>query len=266
MGVTAVSGAILELSIDQLFLTQLYQERLWTGQTVAVDGRLISMIADSGSSEAKLGEPPVRRDQRRLKVLLAALATVMLVSTALTWGTLALALRNLESVWHDRVEALEFLYGAVTPFERTVASVAGEDPDFPETIARLDSAASLSRESWRRYLGTTFTDDEARLVDDIIPTMNRTHSALDTLTGRMSRADTVRVEYARREYLHAVSALSGGIEPLIRLQARVTRQMVQAARARHLVSRTLLIGSVVATIVLVVAALRGARSQGSWRR
>lgn len=220
-----------------------------------------------GASETVAAGPPVRRARRRLAALLAALACVVLVTTGLTWGTLAFALRNLESVWHDRVEALEFLYGAVTPFERTVASVAGPQPEFLKAAARLDSAAALSRESWRRYLSTTFTDDEARLVDDITPTMERTNESLDTLAATLRRADSTRVGPAIREYLHAVAALSGGIEPLVRLQARVTRQLVQAARARHLVARTLLLGSALATLGLVVAALRGSRSPGGrWRR
>lgn len=215
-----------------------------------------------GTPQAEAPGPSARQAQRRLAMLLAALASIVLLTTALTWGTLALALRNLESVWHDRVEALEFLYGSVTPLERTVASVAGPVPiEFDRTAARLDSAGAQSRESWQKYLVTTFTDDESRLVDDITPTMSRTHTTLDTLSALLRQGDTARVAVVSREYLHAVAALSGGVEPLVRLQALVTRQLVQAARARHLVARTLLVGTAVATLALVVAALRGSRGR-----
>jgi hypothetical protein len=201
----------------------------------------------------------VHRAERRLAVLLTTLATVVLVTVALTWGTLALALRTLESAWHDRVEALEFLYGSVTPLERTVASVAApKSKELGKIAGRVDSASQASRSSWQRYLSTTFTDDERRLVDDITPTFERVYRSADSLIVMMQR-DTARVAEVSREYLHAVAALSGGIEPLVRLQAQVTQQMVQAARRRQLVARSMLLVSAVATVGLVGAALRGAR-------
>jgi hypothetical protein len=209
--------------------------------------------------ELEAAGPSVHRVERRLAVLLTTLAAVVLLTVALTWGTLALELRALESAWHDRVEALEFLYGSVTPLERTVASVAApKAPELPRIAERVDSAASASRASWQRYLATTFTDDERRLVDDITPTFERVYRSADSLIV-MLRTDTARVAEVSGEYLHAVAALSGGIEPLVRLQARVTRQMVQAARKRQLVAKSMLLVSAVATVGLVGAALRGAR-------
>jgi hypothetical protein len=204
--------------------------------------------------------PSVHRTERRLAVLLTTLATIVLITVATTWGTLALALRSLESAWHDRVEALEFLYGSVTPLERTVASIAApRQTELIKIAERVDSATVQSRESWRRYLTTTFTEDERRLVDDIKPTFERVYSSSDSLVTLLQLQDTARAAPMSREYLHAVAALSGGIEPLVRLQARVTRQMVQSARQRQLVARSMLLVSAVATVGLVFAALRGSR-------
>ena len=218
-----------------------------------------------GTPEPEAPGPSVHRSERRLAVLLTTLAAIVLVTVATTWGTLALALRSLESAWHDRVEALEFLYGSVTPLERTVASVAAPQPTELARIAtRVDSVAMTSRESWRRYLSTTFTDDERRLVDDITPTFERVYRSSDSLVALLQQQDTARVAPVSREYLHAVAALSGGIEPLVRLQAQVTRQMVQSARRRQLVARSMLLVSAVATVGLVFAALKGSRRR-RWR-
>ena len=213
-----------------------------------------------GPPEPEAPGPSVQRAERRLAAILTTLASIVLVTVAITWGTLALALRTLESTWHDRVEALEFLYGSVTPLERTVASVAAPKSAELEKIAsRVDSASAASRASWQRYMVTSFTDDERRLVDDITPTFDRVYRSSDSLTATLRARDTVRAPDMSREYLHAVAALSGGIEPLVRLQARVTRELVQSARRRQLVARSMLVVSAIATVGLVAAALRGAR-------
>jgi hypothetical protein len=204
-----------------------------------------------------------------MAALLAGLAVVVLLTSMLTWGALALALRGLESVWHDRVEALEFIHGVVTPIERTVPVIARRLPaDLDATAAMLDSARESSIEHWGRYLATYFTTEESRLAGEVAVQLESVHASMRTLSQQLRASDTAGLERTVDDaFLPALAELSAGIEPLVRLQAEVTRDQVEATRSRHAISRTLLIASAVATLALLATVMGGAKPvRKRWRK
>lgn len=213
---------------------------------------------------------PGPRPAPRLARLLAALATIALLSTLLSWGALALALRSLEAVWHDRVEALVYLHEVTAPLERVVPLVTGPTTSGTDSVSVLVEAARLeSAGAWRQYLATTFTAEEARRVDSVTPTVERALEGAAALRDVLGAGDARAIEGMLEDrFLPDVRQASLALERLVDVQRTVTREQVQAARSRHALARVLLLAGGISSLALVIAALgatRG-RARAHWGR
>jgi hypothetical protein len=196
----------------------------------------------------------------------AGLSVVALVSSASSWIALSLAQRSLESVWHDRVEALAFLHETTLPLERTVPMALTRGAEDNAVVAARVRAARVAADSaWTRYLATTLTPEEARTMRETTPAVTRAFAAADTLAAMLG-ADTAGVEVPVR-FARAIDELAAAVERLVAIQRPITRQQVEDARARHELARAMLVASVAATFLLLIAVLattRGGRMP--WRR
>lgn len=229
--------------------------------------------------------PHAPAGQRRVVQLIAWLSLVALLSTASSWAALALALRSLESVWHDRVEALAFLHETMLPLERAVpalltarsGSVKSDERTSDSVtvraadVERLRVARAGAADAWRRYLATTLTAEEARITREVRPAVERALGAADSLATTLAHPDAATrasaFELLRGVVLPTFEASTLGLERLVALQRTETRQQVELARARYGLARTTLTASVVATLLMLTAVLattRGARTP--WRR
>jgi hypothetical protein len=213
---------------------------------------------------------------RRLPSALIGLLAVVLVTTALAWGFLGLSLRSLESVFHDRVEALALLHTVNDDMTHTLVDMAVKvDRDLvtnDSAMIAVRSAREHAEASWAAYLKTWFTPAESALVVRMTPTIEHgfvvAHRLQDTLATRDSISLT---QYINGEFFPAFDAFSRALRELVALQVRVTQEAYTVSRARFGVARQAFLGAIVAACVLVLVALlagtrRTARPLRRWGR
>lgn len=199
-------------------------------------------------------------------VWIPALGILLLITTALSWGALGYALKSLESVWQDRVEALAELHETSAPFYRALPSLSelGHPVAMDSAAATLAQARLASTKAWKAYLGTTLTEAEVALVNETtipVAQLQEGAASLEQVlragdhAGLVSRMDSV--------FLPRLAAVAKRMEGLVALQQTVTRERVAEAQRRHQLARGLLIGSGVLAAALVVIGIGSMRRRGS---
>jgi hypothetical protein len=214
-----------------------------------------------------------RSADRRLPQALAGLLAIVLLTSGLAWAFLGMALRSLETVLHDRVEALALLHTVNDELQHLVADVAVRAE---RGVLPMDSAAAVVRgararadRAWQAYLGTWFTPAESLMVARIAPAVQlgieRAAQLVDTLDARAPAAIERFLDRAVGPDLDVVST---ALRELVALQVGVTRDAYAVARARHTIAGQAFVGAVVAASVLVLVALLagGRRSRVPLRR
>lgn len=195
----------------------------------------------------------------QIPVIIPAFALSALVATALSWGALGYALKSLESVWQDRVEALAELHETSAPFYRVLPQlselghpVAMDSAAIALTNARVESVAA-----WKLYLATTLTEAEIALVNQTTGPVAQLHKGAADLAATLRSGNHENyVTQVDREFLPRLSAVAQRMEGLVALQQTVTRERVKQARERHQWARGLLIGSGALAAVVVIASLK----------
>ncbi len=213
------------------------------------------------------------RADRRLPSALIGLLAIVLVTTGLAWTFLGLAMRSLESVLHDRVEALALIHTVNDEMQHQVADLAIKaDRQLITTdsaAASVRAAQQRAQEAWTTYLNTWFTPEEAELVARITPVIDagfrQAGRLADTLqTGRTQALPTFLDELFFRE----IDAFSSALRELVALQVSVTRQAHALSQARFRIAGQAFLAAVIAASVLVVVALLagGRRTPHATRR
>lgn len=214
------------------------------------------------SSRARAKERTLR--DRRLPSALAGLLVLVVVTTALAWAFLGLSLRSLESVLHDRVEALALLHTMNDAMRHVVVDVAirAEYDSLPvDSMARLVRGASdEAGVAWRTYRTTWFTEAETELVDRIAPTIQRGFSEADRLSDALADGDRSSVHALLDEhFFQGLDEFSAVLRELVALQVRVTQDAYELSAARFRIAGQAFLGTVVAACALVLVALVSGR-------
>lgn len=209
-------------------------------------------------------------------MLLAGLTLVAALSTALSLGALALALRGLESVWRDRVEAVTFLHQVTSPLDRAVPAIVGHGSasrtpaDSSTAVIQLRMARRAADSAWHRYLVTTLTAEESALVREVTPSVQKALLSADSMASAMeSRKPEAIAVTLDAVLLPALAEADRGLDALVALQSKITRSQVEAARERHRLAQLLLIASGIVTAALIIATLGssgGVAKRTRWRR
>jgi hypothetical protein len=208
-----------------------------------------------------------RTAERRLPKALAGLLVIVLATTGLAWVLLGLSLRSLESVFHDRVEALALLHSVNDEMQHLVADVA-----FRVEMGQLDgdSAARVVRaartradSAWQAYLVTWFTPAESALVARSTPAVNAGFAHAAMLADTLEFGDHAMLRRALGARMYAdLDGLSAAVRELVALQVGITRESYELSRARFGLAGQAFIGAVVAACVLVMVALLAGGRRG----
>ncbi|MEO7998067.1 MAG: Tar ligand binding domain-containing protein [Gemmatimonadaceae bacterium] len=220
----------------------------------------------SGAKVSQLRSVDVAKFQVGIRALLPVIGLLLLATTALSWGALGYALKSLESVWQDRVEALAELHETSAPFYRTLPSLSelGHPVAMDSAAAAMSQARAESSRAWKAYLGTTLTEAEVALVNRTtgpVAELQEGAAGIEQVlragdhAGLVSRMDSV--------FLPRLAAVAKRMEGLVALQQTVTRERVAEAQRRHQLARGLLIGSGVLAAVLMVVGFGSFRKRGS---
>lgn len=204
---------------------------------------------------------------RRLPQALAGLPAIVLATTAFGWLLLGLSLRSLETVFHDRVEALALLHTVNDELQHVVSDVAVRAEHGTVTgdsAARSIRAARARADvAWRAYLRTRFTAAESSLVRRVAPHvhtgLDAAHQLADTLASG-ERGPVTRV--LEREVFSDLDSLSSNLRELVALQVGVTREAYAVSRARYRLAGQAFLAAVVSACVLVLAALLAGGRRG----
>ena len=202
----------------------------------------------------------------RASIVLPVLGVLLLIATALSWGALGYALKSLESVWQDRVEALAELYETSAPYYRALPTLSelGHPVAMDSAAAALSVARTESARAWKAYLNTTLTEAEVALVNGTTAPVAELQSGASTVeavlragdhAGLVSRMDSV--------FLPSLAAVAKRMEGLVALQRTVTSERVTEARRRYQLARGLLIGSGVLAVGLVIVGIGSMRRRGA---
>jgi predicted RecB family endonuclease len=197
---------------------------------------------------------------RRLPQALAGLLGIVLVTTGLAWVFLGLSLRSLESVFHDRVEALALLHTVNDELQHLVADVAIRAE---RGVVTTDSAAVTVRaaqvradSAWQAYLRTWFTPAESTMVARISPVIATGIAAAGHLGDTLAVGDRDHVSrFLEGQVFGELDALSASLRELVSLQVGVTREAYDLSRARYRLAGRAFLGAVIGASVLVLVAL-----------
>jgi len=216
------------------------------------------------------GEASSRHRQgadRRLPQALAGLLAIVLATTAFGWLLLGLSLRSLESVFHDRVEALALLHTVNDELQHVVSDVAVRAEHGAlsgDSAARSVRAARARADSaWQAYLGTRFTAAESVLVRRVTPHVQTGLTAAHRLADSLAvgdRGPATRV--LDREVFADLDSLSHQLRALVALQVGVTRDAYAVSRARYRLAGQAFLAAVVSACVLVLVALLAGGRRG----
>lgn len=213
---------------------------------------------------------------RRLPQALAGLLVLVLLTTGLGWAFLGGALRSLESVFRDRVEALALLHTVNDEMQHLVTDMAVKAE---RGVVGRDSAVRVIRVSrsradsaWRAYLATRFTPAESLLVARVRPAVDRGFAQASVLADSLALgASTPLAPWLEREIMPDLDALSSAVREIVALQVRVTQEAYDQSRARYGIAGQAFVGAIVGACVLVLVALLAGRRRGPiplrrWRR
>jgi hypothetical protein len=194
----------------------------------------------------------------RLPVLMPALGSLALIATILSWGAVGYALRSLESVWQDRVEALAELHETSAPFYRVLPQLSelGLPVTMDSVANALTSARGESVKAWKTYLGTTLTEAEVALVNQTTGPVGDLHKGAAELIETLRSGNHGNyVSQVQGQFMPRLYAVAMRMEGLVALQQTVTRDFVAEARRRHQWARAFLIVSGVLTTGVVAAGM-----------
>ena len=210
---------------------------------------------------------------RRLPSALIGLLAIVMVTTGLAWTFLGLSMRSLESVLHDRVEALALLHTVNDEMQHLIADMAIKAD---RGVIPLDSASANARgageranASWNTYMETWFTPEEAELVTRITPAIERGFLQSQLLADTLARGDREALsEFLDGSFFPDLDLFSASLRELVALQVRVTQDAHALSRARFNVAGRAFIGAAIAAMALVIVALLAAsrRTPHSTRR
>jgi hypothetical protein len=191
---------------------------------------------------------------------LAGLLAIVLATTAMSWLLLGLSLRSLESVFHDRVEALALLHTVNDELQHVVSDVAVRAEHGTmrgdQAAERVRSARARADAAWATYLRTRFTAAESLLVQRVTPHVHAGFEAATRLADTLAvgeRGPVTRV--LDRETFAELDSLSMNLRDLVALQVGVTRDAYAVSRARYRLAGQAFLGAVVGACVLVLVAL-----------
>lgn len=220
----------------------------------------------SAAKVSHSGHDDAISNRSRLPVWIPALGLLLLVTTALSWGALGYALKSLESVWQDRVEALAELHETSAPYYRALPSLSelGHPVAMDSAAAALSQARVVSTKAWKAYLGTTLTEAEVALVNETTVPVAQLQEGAASLEQVLRAGDHAGlVSHMDSVFLPRLAAVAKRMEGLVALQQIVTRERVAEARRRHQLARGLLIGSGVLATALVLIGFGSLRGRGS---
>jgi hypothetical protein len=206
-----------------------------------------------------------RTADRRLPQALAGLLVLVLLTTGLGWVFLGGALRSLESVFRDRVEALALLHTVNDEMQHLVTDMAVK---VERGAVSRDTAARVIRQShtradsaWQSYLRTRFTPAESLLVARVSPAVEAGFSRAVVLADSLSHGTSAPLApWLETVVMPDLDALSAAVREIVALQVRVTQDAYTQSRARYDIAGRAFLGAIVGACVLVlVALLAGAR-------
>jgi hypothetical protein len=217
-----------------------------------------------------------QRADQRLPQALAGLLVLVLLTTGLGWAFLGGALRSLESVFRDRVEALALLHTVNDEMQHLVTDMAVKAE---RGVVARDSAARVIRTSrvradsaWQAYLRTRFTPAESLLVARVTPAVERGFAQAAVLADSLAQeAAPVLAPWLERDVMPDLDGLSSAVREIVALQVRVTQEAYDLSRARYGIAGQAFLGAIVGACVLVLVALLAGGRRGPiplrrWRR
>ncbi len=222
------------------------------------------MLTPRASTPSELPSSRQRaRADRRLPSALLGLLGIVMVTTGLAWTFLGLSMRSLESVLHDRVEALALLHTVNDEMQHLMADMAIKAD---RGVVPLDSASATARgagerasASWNLYMDTWFTPEEAELVERIMPAIDRGFLQSRLLADTLARGDREALSrFLDGSFFPDLDRFSSSLRELVALQVRVTQDAHALSRARFDVAGRAFIGAVIAAMALVIVALLAA--------
>lgn len=179
----------------------------------------------------------------------------VIVSLGLSWAAMAYALRSLEDVWQDRVEALAEIHETTSPFYRMLPSLSevGHPVAVDSAVIELSAARARSSKAWRSYLQTTLTEAEVALMNQTTAPVASLLAGADSLVSALKSGNhDTYVRVMNELFIPRLAAVAQRMEALVALQQTVTRERVAEAKRRFQMSRAVLIGSGLLAVALLM--------------
>ncbi|MEE7501989.1 methyl-accepting chemotaxis protein [Methylobacterium mesophilicum] len=195
----------------------------------------------------------------RLLALLAALGTLLITSTAFSNYALYKNYRGLESIYADRVIPLSQFGAMRDAFDGILSAARGfEFHAIPaaEAATILERQLARATKSWAAYLATSLTPEEARLVANLSPQLDRDVAIVADVVRALRSGDRADVNAARNDLLRAMAPTTEAIGQLSDLQVREARAEFERADAMAQRLRIWLIATLVGGALAVGYGIR----------
>ncbi len=192
----------------------------------------------------------------RLTVTLGILCVALVAMGALGVSGLRQTVHSLESVYNDRVVALDQIKAMSDAYAVDIVNTAQKTLNgtilFGKAVENVDRARNAIRERWTAYRAAGLDEEEKRLVERIDPQLAVADQAVGELREILERQDRdALTEFALNRLYPSIDPVSELLDQLAHVQLKVAKQEYERGASRY---RALVITAVAVTSAAVLVA------------
>ncbi len=193
----------------------------------------------------------------RLMITLGILCAALVGIGALSVNGLRKTVHSLESVYNDRVVALEQIKHMADAYAVNIVNTANKVLNgtilFPKAVENVDSARKVIRENWSNYRSTGLVEEEKELIARIDPMLRVADLSVGELREILERQDRDSLQEFHLNRLYpAIDPISGLLDQLSQLQLKIAKQEYEGGASIY---RVLTITTIAVTLAAVVLAV-----------
>ncbi len=192
----------------------------------------------------------------RLTITLAILCAALVAMGALGVNGLRRTVQGLESMYNDRVVAIDQIKGISDAYAVDIVNTVHKTLNgtllFTQAVENIDRARNVIRGRWTAYRAAGLVDEERQLVARIDPLLGVADQEVGELRDILQRQDRDALsEFALNRLYPAIDPVSQLLDQLAQVQLKVAKQEYQRGASLY---RTLVITTVAVTLAVVLVA------------
>ncbi len=194
----------------------------------------------------------------RLFLILGILAVVTVSVQGAGYYAIGQMTRGMETIYNDRVVPLRDLKIVADAYAVNIVDAAHKTRagifSWAEGTQSVELASKTIHDAWNKYISTTLTEDEAKLVAEAATRMTKADAAVAELLTLMKAQDMAAlVTFAEKDMYPVIDPISETVSKLVELQLQVAAQVFEEKEAlKHtLDTAQLAVLAILATIIFI---------------